>query len=127
MKQWKLNEIGNIECTMDNSGVYTIISRIEKKSTHKQYTGVVVTIRVDVMGLADEPLQSFVGKGNDVRKAVIAYLLKLEYEYRFDGVNISEEHYSYIGYEISRAMTTENYIQDWKNLFGDSRVKAVIA
>jgi hypothetical protein len=61
------------------------------------------------MSSDDEPLQSFVGNGNDVRKAVIKWL----WNRPLDQANcISSEHASYIGYEIARAMADENYVQD---------------
>jgi hypothetical protein len=102
--QWKLNQVEPTECTLDNSGVYTIISRCSALSGQQ--------IRLDIMSSDDEPLQSFIGDGNDVRKAVIDWIDN--YYLASDPVtgNISTEHASYIGYEIARAMADENYVQD---------------
>ena len=113
MSNWELEQVEPVECTIDSSGVYTVINRVVKTETHKQYSGQRLTIRVDVMrtdtGHGDEPLRSFVGPGNDVRKRVISYL-----GYRRDGMlqAISHEHASYIGYEVARAMIDPGYVQD---------------
>lgn len=103
---WKLNKVGNIDCTMDNSGVYTIINRAVNPIPFGDQH-----IRVDIMSTdGDEPLQSFIGKGNDVRKAVLSCLESIS-ETRY-GLTLSSEHASYIGYEIARAEADSDYVQD---------------
>ncbi len=71
------------------------------------------------MSSDDEPLQSFQGKANAVRKDVIRWLMH-EYAKLYlpdpdnasDTFCITREHASYIGYELLRAEMTENYVQD---------------
>ena len=111
---WELEKVEPIECTIYNSEVYTVINRIVTTEYHKEYSGQRLAIRVDVLvdghgEKPDTPLRSFVGPGNDVRKRVIAWLRDRPL---VQANCISSEHASYIGYEISRAMTNENYVQD---------------
>ncbi len=104
---WKLIEVTeDRECTLDDSGVYAVISRIN--------TGIsgIVRIRVDIMTSNSDPLISFIGEGNAVRKEVINWLLDYDYTITIASDYISREHASYIGYEIARAMADENYKQD---------------
>ena len=104
---WELEKVTEQECTLDDSGVYTVINRGGRDNGKK------VVIRVDVMQTEDDrPLRSFVGDGNDVRKCVIAWLNSPELLNTTSKGRISTEHASYIGYEIARAMSDENYIQD---------------
>lgn len=114
MKAWELEKVEPIECTLDDSGVYTVINRTVQKETHKQYAGGRLAIRVDVMATdGDKPLRSFVGPGNDVRKRVIAWIVKYFASNDGNGAGfISGEHASYIGYEIARAMSDPEYVQD---------------
>ncbi len=121
---WKLETVEPRECTLDDSGVYTVIYRVIKTENHKEYEGTRVCIRVDVLqqrevpgapdDSMDEPIRSFVGNGNDVRKAVIEFLQHYQTVETMtpDNKFISLEHASYIGYEIARAEADENYIQD---------------
>lgn len=102
--KWELIECEDMPCTIDNSGIYTVISRIED-FTDKTYTTTSVLIRVDILSSADNPLVSFQGEANAVRKSVIAWITLHAV------MPISTEHASYIGYEIMRARSEENYIQ----------------
>ncbi len=104
---WTLVEASDTECLMDDSGVYVTIHRIETTETHKEYSGQRVTVRCDLMASGDEPVKSWIGSANAVRKAVIRFLADVWW-----GDPISAEHASYIGYELMRAETTENYVQD---------------
>jgi len=99
--KWELEVVKNpIKCTIDKSGVYVLIGR----RSYVECTQHKVDIRVDIMATkGDLPVHSFVGFGNDVRKRVIAWL--------FDYCTISNEHASYIGYEICRAMMDEKFVQ----------------
>lgn len=112
--QWELEKVEKIDCTMDDSGVYTVINRVMETNYGHGAGTVLKAIRVDVMTdnhgeNADFPLRSFIGPGNDVRKRVIAWL----WDRPLEQANcISSEHASYIGYEIARAMIDENYVQD---------------
>lgn len=104
--QWKLNEVTDTPCTMDDSGIYTLIHRRKVKAVRKEYPGEYIHIRLDIMRDGDdEPLQSFIGLGNAVRKHTIKWIGE-------NGYRISGEHASYIGYEVCRAMADPNYIQD---------------
>ena len=110
--KWKLNQAEDVECTLDDSGVYTVINRQKKMEIGKQNYVERVTIRVDIFSKNpnnngdDIALQSFEGAGNAVRKAVANWL-----EHYPDCGYISTEHGSYIGYEIARAMLDKHYVQ----------------
>ena len=128
---WELREVSDVEYTLDDSGVYVVVHRVERKETHKEYAGVRVLVRADLMqeGLnmkdaadpifnpnptTDEPIISFIGTANAVRKHLIRFLVDHEREgEQFTvGWPISHEHCSYIGYELLRAETDPNYMQD---------------
>ncbi len=114
---WELRKVEDIECTLDDSGVYAVVNRM----VHLPQSPVVV--RLDLMRTSskesamswnstgnDEPIMSFVGTANNVRKAVIGYL---RYPCLSNGApTISLEHASYIGYELHCAETDPNYVQD---------------
>ena len=98
---WQLIEATDVDCTMDDSGVYTIISRLALK-----YGCSRGTVRADLMTTdGDVPLVSFIGTANNVRKRLIHWL-------EVDGQWISMEHASYIGYELARAESDVDYVQD---------------
>lgn len=111
---WKLRTItDDIECTLDNSGIYCTINRIVDNQHSKGYIGQAVSVRVDIMGIddaadRDEPVMSFVGKADNVRKAVMRYLTSRQNGRTW---TISGEHASYIGSEIARAELNEHYVQ----------------
>ena len=118
---WELIDLKNskeIGCTMDNSGIYTVINRIDETVHCKGHSMGKVFIRVDVMTTNDEPLRSFVGDGNNVRKNAMNWLwdkYSCDSEPNEDGGftgDITIEHASYIGFEISRAMLDKHYKQD---------------
>jgi len=93
---WKLNETIPQEWQQDNSGVYTLIYRTDKKSS-------VSKVRVDIMTTDDKPVQSFVGNPEDLRKNLMKYMAQF---------NISIEHASYIGAGIVKASLLSDYVQD---------------
>ena len=106
---WELETVEPRECTLDDSGVYTVIHRVVPVETQIQFVDELVPVRVDVMTTDNKPIRSFIGNGNDVRKRVIDFIVK----YHSDNhILISREHASYIGYEIARAEADENYKQD---------------
>ena len=78
---WELINTEAIDCTMDDSKHYTIIS----------YAGSGL-VRCDIMDCRDRPIKSFQGYFKDVRKYVVRFL---------GYVNISHEHASYIGEELA--------------------------
>lgn len=93
---WSLNVVSEeLDCTMDNSGIYTVI--------HYTKTG----IRVDIMSISDQPIISFISHNpNALRKTVIKWI-------NDNAFIISAEHSSYIGYELSRCFSMQSeYIQD---------------
>ena len=115
--EWELKQVEDVEAVLDDSGVYVIVHRVERTETHKEYSGIRVTVRADLMAMSpplrpnldrtDEPIMSFQGSANAVRKALI----------RFIGLTqhicpVSLEHASYIGYELLRAELTPRYVQD---------------
>ena len=113
---WELREVSDIDCTMDDSGVYVVVNRVEDVSVHKGRTGTRVRVRADLMtaGTDDgppmnDPIMSFIGSANNVRKHLIHFI----HDY-VNGVNryLSTEHASYIGYELHRAESDPSYVQD---------------
>jgi hypothetical protein len=81
---WELIEVtGERDCTMDNSGVYTVINHT---SDHK--------VRVDLMTNDDQPIISWQSNNVDALRKEIMLVLGLH--------DISVEHASYIGAEIVR-------------------------
>lgn len=104
MENWELIEATPIECTMDDSGIYTVIHRRTGTETHKQYADCRVFVRCDIMTTDDMPLISFQGLEDDVRKHVIKWIGE-------NGYTISAEHGSYIGRELFRAVHDFRYIQ----------------
>ena len=100
--KWCLIKATDVDCTMDDSGVYTVINRMDEKH------GVIHPfVRADLMTMGDDCdcLVSFIGTANNVRKRLIAYIDDNEYE-------LSHEHISYIGYELMRAESDPDYKQD---------------
>ena len=109
MSTWKLIELAaqdEPDCTIDDSGVYVVINRVAVKATHKEYAEEIVRVRADIMLRdGDEPMVSFIGSANHVRKAIAAWLSEREFV-------LSIEHASYIGYELLRAELTPGFVQD---------------
>ena len=124
------------ETVMDDSGVYVVIRRVETVETHKGYSGIRVTVRADLMTnvecptmdgppyfgkprLRHDPIMSFSGSANAVRKALIRFINEEHYiTYVNDEMPLGLEHASYIGYELLRAELTPNYQQDRKARYG---------
>ena len=105
IKDWELIEVEPIECTLDDSGIYTVINRKTSDKIHKGYSDSRVFVRCDVMTTNNLPLVSFQGLEDDVRKNVIRWINE-------NGYKISAEHASYIGRELFRAVHDFYYIQD---------------
>ena len=110
--EWELRHVEDVEAILDDSGAYVIVHRIEETETHKEYSGIRVSVRADLMvsisGRDDIPIMSFQGSANAVRKALIKFLMD-----RFPNLGLfSREHASYIGYELLRAELTPEYVQD---------------
>jgi hypothetical protein len=94
--EWTKIRVSNMPCIFDNSGVYCNISFCQNKDE----------FRLDIMTIENEPVISFVGTVDGIRKSTMRYFEKNQ-------VNISLEHASYIGSELSRvAIFKAEYIQD---------------
>ena len=93
---WQLNRIeADQPCVLDNSGIYAAI--------HYIAGGI---IRIDLMDNDNNPVQSFSGKADNVRKVFCDYLDQNRYA-------LSYQHISYIGQEIAKAaIQKHDYIQD---------------
>ncbi len=108
---WELKHVEDVECAIDESDVYVVIHRVETNPyDHRPDDYVVhVEVRADLMTTEGIEIISIQGSANAVRKELIRYLT--------DGKHcmprpISREHASYIGYELLRAETSPNYVQD---------------
>ena len=95
---WELNKISHLDWIQDDSGYYTYIHSIE-----------IGVVRLDIMTTDNDPVVSFQGKADDVRKAVMRW---------FEDKNllihiISLEHAAYIGAELAKAeILGIDYVQD---------------
>ena len=97
---WELIEVSKTDWIQDDSGIYTLIN----------YVGL-DRIRIDVMTTLDEPIISFIGRADDVRKNVMRWL-EHELPVVLDS-EISPEHAAYVGSELAKAeLLKENYVQD---------------
>ncbi len=106
MVGWKLNRVDAIEWQQDKSGVYVYINYdVDTEST-----------RLDIMTEANaQPLQSFIGKADNVRKAVMQWIDSVNWLLVLGYIpeSISLEHAAYIGAELERCDTERiDYIQD---------------
>lgn len=99
MNNWQLQRVDNIQWTKDTSGIYCLINWDVKTDT----------VRLDIMSDNHEPMQSFAGSSDNVRKHVVRYLMTLDYVAGF----VSLEHAAYIGSELEKADTLRiDYVQD---------------
>ena len=108
---WQLNRVDDIAWTQDRSGVVVYIAWDLQTSS----------VRLDIISERNaEPLQSFAGKAENVRKAVMKWLFS-NVGIGFGLVNnvgvgpggISLEHASYIGAELARCDAERiDYMQD---------------
>lgn len=108
MENWKLQNVDNIEFTRDKSGIYVLINWENQKNS----------VRLDIMSDNDEPIQSFSGKAENVRKAVMRFLSD-------EKSSVSLEHAAYIGSEIEKCdIMRIDYIQDKpaKRLLSDAEI-----
>ena len=117
--EWELRQVEDVKAILDDSGVYIVVHRIEETEIHKEYSGIRVSVRADLMSDGkfgtDEPIMSFQGSANAVRKALIRFMTQRLAP--SDGVGLAStqfslEHASYIGYELLRAELTPGYVQD---------------
>lgn len=105
---WQLHEVEEIECTLDDCGYYVTINRIEERREFKDRAATFVKVRADLITADNEPVVSFVGSANAVRKHLMKYLTDRMVSLGYP----SPEHASYIGYELLRAETTPHYVQN---------------
>ena len=113
--EWKLRHVEDTEAVLDDSGVYVVVHRVEKTETHKGYSGIRVSVRADLMRTdaeernMDAPIMSFQGSANAVRKALVRFI----HDYIASPTKyLSTEYAAYIGYELHRAESTPNFVQD---------------
>lgn len=107
---WELRKVeDDLECTIDSSGVHVVINRLEERREIRDYVAEFVTVRADLMTTDGEPIVSFSGSANAVRKHLIRYLNMHQLDFQSQ---ISHEHASYIGYELMRAEAMPHYVQD---------------
>jgi len=105
---WKLIKAMPIKATMDNSGVHVVIHRMRIQATEEG----LACVRADLMD-SDEPIVSYIGPAENVRKRLIGYIVDhgSGYDWR-TGMGMSLEHASYIGAELYRASIDPAYCQD---------------
>lgn len=100
--RWKLNRVDDVAWIQDSSGIYVYIEwDVKTDST-----------RLDLMTESNaEPLQSFIGESDNVRKAVMQWLAaRISHK---AGLGISIEHAAYIGSELERCDAERiDYVQD---------------
>lgn len=105
---WQLHHVEEMPCTLDDCSYRVHIYRIEEQRTFKDRVATFVTVRADLFSTDNEPIVSFQGEANAVRKHLMKYLMD-----RYASLGYpSPEHASYIGYELLRAETTPHYVQD---------------
>jgi len=91
---WELKQVKDIDWKQDDSGYYALINYVNGE------------VRLDIMTNSDMPCISFQGTAKAVRKNALRYCDD-------NGIMLSAEHSSYIGYELLRAeIEKENYTQD---------------
>ena len=100
---WQLIRVDDIEYTQDKSGVYVYIN----------WDVLTESARLDIMAVADAvPLQSFIGKADNVRKATMRWFISALYGGPYNPDMVSLEHAAYIGAELERCDTERiDYIQ----------------
>ena len=92
---WKLVKVSKTEWQQDDSKYYSLIVYVGEGA-----------VRLDLMLHVQEPVISFQGQVDDVRKAAMQYVDE-------NCCNISAEHAAYIGSELTRAAFLEDeYVQD---------------
>lgn len=99
---WQLNRVDDIGWVQDDSDICVVINwDIQTESA-----------RLDIMKETRiKPLQSFIGKADNVRKAAMQWFAKRVSQKA--GLGISIEHAAYIGAELERCDTERiDYIQD---------------
>ena len=93
---WELIKVSETEWRQDSSKYYSLIAYVEPDNQ----------VRLDLMLHVQEPVISFQGKADDVRKAAMQHIDQ-------NCIRISAEHAAYIGSELTRAAMLKNeYVQD---------------
>lgn len=94
--KWQLNNVDDIEYTIDVCGIYVLINWQCQTNT----------VRLDIMSDNHEPRQSFAGTSDNVRKHAMRWI-------RWNGYQMTLEHAAYIGAELEKADRMRgDYIQD---------------
>jgi len=106
MENWKINRVDNTEYKPDDTGIYVLIYWDVKTES----------VRLDFMSRKHEPIQSFCGTAENVRKHSMRYIHKISrVNWPNSGFDISLEHAAYIGSELQLADVMRiDYVQDAK-------------
>ena len=92
---WKLINVPKTEWRQDDSNYHSLINCVDNGID-----------RLDLMLHVQEPVISFQGQADDVRKAAMQYIDE-------NCCNISAEHAAYIGSELTKAEVLEEmYVQN---------------
>jgi hypothetical protein len=91
---WEQIQCNETEWIQDDSGHYALITRRNNGD-----------IRLDLMTTDDQPVMCFIGKAENVRKRSMQWM-------EAHNIGLSMEHAAYIGYELCRAESDENYVQE---------------
>jgi len=93
---WELKKVEHLDWTQDKSGYFTYIHYVKRDDA----------VRLDVMSDNLEPVISFQGKADNVRKATMRW-------FNEKSIVLSLEHASYVGSELTKAgLLGTEYIQD---------------
>lgn len=102
MNNWQLQRVDTIDWIKDTSGIYCLIDWDVKTDT----------VRLDIMTDEHEPIISFAGASDNVRKAVGRWIDNSRL-LQTTRKRISAEHAAYIGSELEKADTMRiDYVQD---------------
>ena len=99
--EWELRNCFKTDAIMDDSGLYVIINRVHIGEERQ------IQVRADLMTVEHDPVMSFLGNAENVRKALSRFIAE-----QYGISHPSMEHMAYIGYELLRAETVENFVQD---------------
>lgn len=101
--EWELREVPETQWQEDESGVYTLISWRPKE--HDVRLDVMASRQLGIMYSKDDPVLSFAGSADAVRKWVTRWLNA--------SFPVSLEHAAYIGSELQRALFMQTaYVQN---------------
>lgn len=107
--QWQLNRVDDIDWTPDKSGLYCLIVWDVKTDT----------VRIDFLSDDHDPIISFAGASDNVRKAVGRWIDSRFEQHTSD--KLSASHIAYIGSELQKADVMRiDYVQDSDKVTSDN-------